>query len=122
MAVTAGKQLGIFGIAGCQSVIVNLLVLCLTVGHNLVVTIAQLLKGCKDGLAIARPVTFIVNVHIAYILHLVVTYHHIGVGLAYLTKIVGKGQEWHLALFHTGNSFGRCLGQLACCSKGGCHL
>ena len=77
MTITARQQLCIFNIAGSQAIVVNLLILSLTVGHNLFVTVAQLLKGRKYGFTIACPIAFVVDIHIAHVFHLVITNHHI---------------------------------------------
>ena len=99
MAVGSTEHFGILGISGGETVVVDDLVLRLAAGHDVIVALLELGKGLLDGLAVACPIAFVVDVHVAHVIDLVVAEHHVAAGLGDGAEIVHVGQLRHLAFF-----------------------
>ena len=117
MAIGGAKHFGIFVVAGSKAVIVDNLILRLAAGHNVVIVFLELGESLLDGLAVASPIAFVIDIHIAHIINLVVAKHHVAAGLGDRSEVVHVGQLRHLAFFGAG-VWNSAFGQSACSDKG----
>ena len=118
MAVGCAEQLGVFVVAGGEAVVVDDLVLRFASGHDVVVAILELDERLLDGLAVAGPVAFVVDVHVSHVIDFVVAEHHVAAGLADCTEVVYEGELRHLAFLGAVEGCGA-LGQFAGRQEGG---
>ena len=95
VTIAAREQFGILRVASCQAVVVDGLVLLAAASHDVGIAVAQLQERLCDGLAVSGPVAFVVLVHVADVLYLIVANHHETTTFTDFTEVLHVGQRGH---------------------------
>ena len=84
-------------ITGLQSVVVDEAVEIAAALHDLTVLALHTLEQLEDAhLSAMCPIAFVALIHIFYVLHLVVSYHHIAGRLARLSEVMHMTEHRHI--------------------------
>ena len=95
--IVCTQHLGIFLIAGSESVVIDHLVEVAATLHDGCVVVAQLLECVEDGLSVACIVSLIVLLHILHVVDLIIADHEEVGSLLHLAEVVAECESRHVA-------------------------